>query len=201
MHCFFGAHVDPKEAPASVKQLVGVVFHRPNNGRRGAVATKKTHGRSFPNNKYMGVIVIAGRFAYYLHVLKQNKSKPFIDSLINSLSAEAVDKNLFFVDPETRSEGHLYSISNNMLDEFYYSLAFLAAAIVFQAITRFSTKRTQSSLQEQANLRLEQNRNSKSNSSLPELDASCTESLDGDEPPVFFELLSQTGSEMMSTVR
>ena len=36
-----------------------------------------------------------------------------------------------------------------------------------------------------------------SHNSLPEMDAASAESLDGDEPPVFFELLSQTGSEMM----
>lgn len=94
-----------------------------------------------------------------------------------------------------------------MAEELYYSLALISAVLVFQAIVRYSNKRTQR-LRQEAYCRTTSSSNSHNNASspalsytsLPELDATCAESLDGDEPPVFFELLSQTGSEMMNTV-
>uniref|UniRef100_A0A7S3P543 Uncharacterized protein n=1 Tax=Amphora coffeiformis TaxID=265554 RepID=A0A7S3P543_9STRA len=94
-----------------------------------------------------------------------------------------------------------------MLEHLWYSLALLSAAVIFQSIVHYSLKRRKR-LQEVQALNLQQQqqqqqhcRNS-SNASLPDMDITCTtESLDGDEPPVFFELLSQTGSEMMSSSR
>lgn len=95
-----------------------------------------------------------------------------------------------------------------MLEHFLYSLALLSAAAIFQSIVHYSLKRRKRLQELQAhNLQQhqqqeqerQQHRKNSSNSSLPDMDISCTtESLDGDEPPVFFELLSQTGSQMMS---
>ena len=73
--------------------------------------------------------------------------------------------------------------------EISYSLGLLAAAVIFQAIVHYSLKRGRNQQQAQ-----ELHQRHLSNSSLLAPEES---SLDGDEPPVFFELLSQTGSEMM----
>ena len=87
-----------------------------------------------------------------------------------------------------------------MLEGIAYSLALLSAAVIFQSIVHYSLRRRKRLQQVQA-LNLQQQHQHKRNSShnsLPDMDLSCTtQSLDGDEPAVFFELLSQTGSEMM----
>ena len=75
--------------------------------------------------------------------------------------------------------------------EITYSLGLLAAAVIFQAIVHYTLKRGKLRQEEQrSSLVVEQ----------PTTTALVLEesSLDGDEPPVFFELLDQTGCEMMN---
>ena len=83
--------------------------------------------------------------------------------------------------------------------ELYYSIGLLSAAVIFQGIVHYYLTRVVSSRKQQhpenVTLLSLDRRLSSSNSTLAEMDAA--ETLDGDEPPVFFELLSQTGSEML----
>ena len=82
-----------------------------------------------------------------------------------------------------------------MMEHLYYTFMWLSGAVIFQAIVHFTLKRRK---REEARLEQQHHHHRiSSHNSLPEMDAASAESLDGDEPPVFFELLSQTGSEMM----
>ena len=75
--------------------------------------------------------------------------------------------------------------------EITYSLGLLAAAVIFQVIVHYTLQRGKRRQEVEAQ-RLSQGSLSASSVLLEE------SSLDGDEPPVFFELLDQTGGEMMN---
>lgn len=79
--------------------------------------------------------------------------------------------------------------------EIYYSLGLISAAAIFQIIVKFTLNRREKATLLQ--LEQQQRRMSASSSSLTEMDVASAEALEGDEPAVFFQLLSQTGSEML----